>query len=190
MCDDRTVAEMASEVLLRQAKARSDRSAEPIEGAMVAALGARGRLGLWAGMVLANCPWKMLPAFKGAIAAAFARHRGLRLGCPLDLAAGGRGGLGAATAVDGRGAGGDGRVDRRGPQPVGTPRGPGTTKVGGALQRRDRADGERGGASCLRHLETTIKHPVGFGEYLTLAWLGTSLATVVGALGASLEDES
>ena len=72
MCDDRTVAEMASEVLLRQAKARSDRSAEPIEGAMVAAPGARGRLGLWAGMVLANRPWKMLPAFKGAIAAAFA----------------------------------------------------------------------------------------------------------------------
>jgi len=72
VCDDRTVAEMASEVLLRQAKARSDRSAEPIEGAMVAAPGARGRLGLWAGMVLANRPWKMLPAFKGAIAAAFA----------------------------------------------------------------------------------------------------------------------
>ena len=67
MCDDRTVAEMASEVLLRQAKARSDRSAEPIEGAMVVAPGARGRLGLWAGMVLANRPWKMLPVFKGAI---------------------------------------------------------------------------------------------------------------------------
>lgn len=62
--------------------------------------------------------------------------------------------------------------------------------MGGALQRRDRADGERGGASCLRHLETTIKHPVGFGEYLTLAWLGTSLATVVGAPGASLEEET
>ena len=45
VCDDRTVAEMASEVLLRQAKARSDRSAEPIERAMVAAPGARGRLG-------------------------------------------------------------------------------------------------------------------------------------------------
>ncbi len=72
MCDDRTVAEMAGEVLLRQAKARSDRSAEPIEGAMVVAPGARGRLGLWAGMVLANRPWKMLPAFKGALAAAFA----------------------------------------------------------------------------------------------------------------------
>jgi hypothetical protein len=72
VCDDRTVAEMASEVLLRQAKVRSDRSAEPIEGAMVVAPGARGRFRLWAGMVLANRPWKMLPASKGAIAAAFA----------------------------------------------------------------------------------------------------------------------
>jgi hypothetical protein len=62
-----------------------------------AAPGARGRLGLGAGMVLANHPWKMLPAFK---------------------------------------------------------------------------------------------HPVGFGEYVTLtSWLGTSLATVAGALGASLEDK-
>jgi hypothetical protein len=27
------------------------------------------------------------------------------------------------------------------------------------------------------------------GEYLSLSWLATSLATVAGALGASLEDE-
>lgn len=187
MCDDRTVAEMASEVLLRQAKARSDRSAEPIEGAMVAAPGARGRLGLWAGMVLAKTvPGRCFPPSRAP--SRQPSPPGPTPWLSPDLAAGGRGGLGAATAVDGRGAGGDGRVDRRGPQPVGTPRGPGTTKVGGALQRRDRADGERGGASCLRHLETTIKHPVGFGEYLTLAWLGTSLATVVGAPGASLEE--
>jgi hypothetical protein len=39
------------------------------------------------------------------------------------------------------------------------------------------------------YFQTTLKHPVGFGEYLTLAWLGASLATVAGALGASLEDE-
>ena len=37
-----------------------------------AAPGAPGRIRLWSGMVLANSPWKMLPAFKGAIAAAFA----------------------------------------------------------------------------------------------------------------------
>jgi hypothetical protein len=39
------------------------------------------------------------------------------------------------------------------------------------------------------YFQSTLKHPVGVGEYLALAWLGTSLATVAGALGASLEDE-
>ena len=36
MRDDQTVAEMANEVLMRQAKARADRSGEPIEAAMQA----------------------------------------------------------------------------------------------------------------------------------------------------------
>jgi hypothetical protein len=36
--DDQTVAEMANEVLMRQAKARVDRSGEPIEEAMEAVL--------------------------------------------------------------------------------------------------------------------------------------------------------
>src|SRR5918995_129544 len=40
--------------------------------ARFAATGPLGHLRLWSGMVLANRPWKMLPAFKGAIAAAFA----------------------------------------------------------------------------------------------------------------------
>jgi hypothetical protein len=40
--------------------------------ARFAATGALGHLRLWSGMVLANRPWKMPPAFKGAIAAAFA----------------------------------------------------------------------------------------------------------------------
>ena len=39
------------------------------------------------------------------------------------------------------------------------------------------------------YFQSTLKHPVGLGGYLTLAWLGTSLATVAGALGASLEHE-
>lgn len=38
MRDDQTVAEMANEVLMRQAKARSDRTGEPIEEAMEAVL--------------------------------------------------------------------------------------------------------------------------------------------------------
>ena len=40
MRDDQTVAEMANEVLMRQAKARADRSGEPIEAAMKAVVGA------------------------------------------------------------------------------------------------------------------------------------------------------
>jgi hypothetical protein len=36
--DDQTVAEMANEILMRQAKARADRSGEPIEEAMEAVL--------------------------------------------------------------------------------------------------------------------------------------------------------
>ncbi len=39
MRDDRTVAEMANEVLMRQAKVRADRSGEPIEAAMGAVVG-------------------------------------------------------------------------------------------------------------------------------------------------------
>ncbi len=39
MRDDQTVAEMANEVLLRQAKARADRNGEPIEAAMSAVVG-------------------------------------------------------------------------------------------------------------------------------------------------------
>ena len=49
------------------------------------------------------------------------------------------------------------------------------------------------GGKCVSnsgsYFESTLKHPVGLGEYLTLSWLGTSLATVAGALGASLEHE-
>ena len=39
------------------------------------------------------------------------------------------------------------------------------------------------------YFQSVLKHPVGLGEYLSLAWLATSLATVAGAIGASLEHE-
>jgi hypothetical protein len=40
-----------------------------------------------------------------------------------------------------------------------------------------------------RYFQSTLKHPVGFGDYLTLTRLGTPLATVAGALVSGLEDE-
>ena len=39
------------------------------------------------------------------------------------------------------------------------------------------------------YFQSTLRHPVGLVKYVTLAWMATSLATVAGALGASLEHE-
>lgn len=39
------------------------------------------------------------------------------------------------------------------------------------------------------YLQTTLKHPIDFGNYVILTWMATSLATVAGALGSGLEDE-
>jgi hypothetical protein len=41
----------------------------------------------------------------------------------------------------------------------------------------------------IAYFQSTLKQPVGPGDYLILAWLGTSLATVAGAIGSSLEHE-
>ncbi|MGH3088518.1 MAG: hypothetical protein ACRDSJ_14515 [Rubrobacteraceae bacterium] len=38
-------------------------------------------------------------------------------------------------------------------------------------------------------LRSTLGHPVGFADYLVLAWITTSISTVAGALGSGLEDE-
>jgi hypothetical protein len=89
---------------------------------------------------------------------------------------------------------------------MGASRGPRAARVGAAIQRGYSAERKRSGAVGLRYpvrllfvaawvfvpgsyFQSTLKHPIGFGEYLTLSWLGASLATVAGALGASLEDE-
>lgn len=39
-------------------------------------------------------------------------------------------------------------------------------------------------------MESTLGHPVTFHDYLTLAWLATSMGTIAGALGSSFEDDS
>jgi hypothetical protein len=38
-------------------------------------------------------------------------------------------------------------------------------------------------------LQSILGHPVGFSDYMRLAWMATSLSTVAGALGSGLEDE-
>jgi len=174
--------------------------------ARFAAPGARGRLGLWAGMVLANRPWKMLPAFKGAIAAAFATGAYALVIPSIWLLADAVGWarllLLMVAAIVAMVA---------------------WIIVAHHLWERPEADRQQrrwaalyNGVTVLTvsaavlcayvilfiliflaawvfvpggYFQTTLKHPVAFGEYLTLAWLGTSLATVAGALGASLEDE-
>jgi hypothetical protein len=173
--------------------------------ARFAATGALGHLRLWAGMVLANRPWKMLPAFKGAIAAAFATGAYVLVISSIWLLADSVGwarllalmvaALMAMVAW---------------------------IIVAHNLWERPSDREQRkwaalyNGVSVLTvsaavllayailfaliflaawlfvpgaYFQSALKHPVGFGEYVTLAWLGTSLATVAGALGASLEDE-
>ena len=173
--------------------------------ARFAATGALGHLRLWAGMVLANRPWKMLPAFKGAIAAAFATGAYVLVISSIWLVADSVGfwrllalmvaALMAMVAW---------------------------LIVAHNLWERPSDREQRkwaalyNGVSVLTvsaavllayailfaliflaawvfvpgaYFQSTLKHPVGFGEYVTLAWLGTSLATVAGALGASLEEE-
>jgi hypothetical protein len=173
--------------------------------ARFAAPGALGHLRLWSGMVLANRPWKMLPAFKGAIAAAFATGAYVLAISSMWLLADAVGlwrllALMVAAIVA--------MVA--------------WIIVAHHLWERPEDPQQRtwaplyNGVSVLTvgsavllayailfalifvaawvfvpgdYFQSTLKHPVGIGEYLTLAWLGTSLATVAGALGASLEDE-
>jgi hypothetical protein len=173
--------------------------------ARFAATGPLGHIGLWSGMVLANRPWRMLPAFKGAIAAAFATGAYALVIPSIWLLADAVGWarllllmIAAIVAMVA------------------------WIVVAHHLWERPKEPHRRkwaplyNGVSVLSisaavlsayailfalifvaawvfvpgaYFQITLKHPVGFGEYLSLAWLGTSLATVAGALGASLEDE-
>ena len=167
--------------------------------------GALGHLRLWSGMVLANRPWKMLPAFKGAIAAAFATGAYVLAISSMWLLADAVG-LWRLLAL----------------MIVAIVAMVAWIIVAHHLWERPEDPHQRSwaplynGVSVLTvgsavllaysilfalifvaawvfvpgdYFPSTLKHPAGLGEYLTLAWLGTSLATVAGALGASLEDE-
>jgi hypothetical protein len=173
--------------------------------ARFASPGVLGHLRLWSGMVLANRPWKMLPAFKGAIAAAFATGAYVLAISSMWLLADAVGFLRLlalmAVAIVAMVA---------------------WIIIAHHLWERPEVPQQRrwaplyNGVTVLSvsaavllayailfallfvaawvfvpgsYFQSTLKHPVGFGEYLTLSWLGASLATVAGALGASLEDE-
>ena len=173
--------------------------------ARFAAPGALGHIGLWSGMVLANRPWRMLPAFKGAIAAAFATGAYALVITTLWVLADSVGWarllLLMVTAI--------------------------VAMVAWIIvahhlwERPEDPDQQKwaalyNGVTVLTvtsavlcayailfalillaawvfvpgaYFQSILKHPVGFGEYLTLSWLAASLATVAGALGSSLEDE-
>ena len=170
-----------------------------------AATGARGHLRLWAGMVLANHPWKMLPAFKGAIAAAFATGAYALVITTLWILSDSVGFwrllLLMITAIVAMVV---------------------WIIISHHLWERPQGREEQKWAALYNgvtvltislavllayaalfalvflaawvfvpgaYFQTILKHPVGFGEYLTLSWLAASLATVAGALGSSLEDE-
>ena len=170
-----------------------------------AAPGPLGHLRLWSGMVLANRPWRMLPAFKGAIAAAFATGAYALVITTLWLLADSVGWarlvllmITALVAMVG------------------------WIIVAHHLWEKPAQREQRKWASLYNgvtaltistavlsayailfalifvaawvfvpgaYFQSILKHPVGLGEYLSLAWLATSLATVAGALGASLEHE-
>ena len=167
--------------------------------------GALGHLRLWSGMVLANRPWKMLPAFKGAIAAAFATGAYVLAISSMWLLADAVGFWRLLALMI-----------------VAIVAMVAWIIVAHHLWERPEDPQQRrwaplyNGVSVLTvgsavllayailfalifvaawvfvpggYFQSILKHPVGLGEYLTLAWLGTSLATVAGALGASLEDE-
>jgi hypothetical protein len=173
--------------------------------ARFAATGAFGRLRLWAGMVLANRPWRMLPAFKGAIAAAFATGAYALVIPSLWLVADSMGwarllALMVAAIVAmvvwiivahhlwERPA------DREQRKWAPLYNGVTVLTISAAVLS---AYAILFVLICLSawvfvpgaYFQSTLKHLAGIGEYVTLAWLGTSLATVAGALGASLEHE-
>ena len=173
--------------------------------ARFAATGARGHLRLWAGMVLANRPWKMLHAFKGAIAAAFATGAYALVITTLWILSDSVGFwrllLLMITAIVAMVAWiivahqlWERPSEREARHWVALYNGVSVLTISVAVLFAYAVLFALVFAAAWvfvpgAYFQTILRHPVSISEYLTLSWLATSLATVAGALGASLEDE-
>jgi len=167
--------------------------------------GERGRLCLWSCMVLANRPWKILPSFKGAVAGAFATGAYALVIPTIWMLADA---VGSARLLLLMVAAIASMVvwiivahhlwerpnDREARHWTALYNGVTVLTITTAVLLAYTvlfmlillaASVFVPGA----YFQSTLKHPVGPGDYLTLAWLGTSLATVAGAIGSSLENE-
>jgi hypothetical protein len=167
--------------------------------------GALGHVRLWAGMVLANRPWKLFPSFKGAIAAAFATAAYVLVNPTLWTLADSVGWARLMVLMV-----------------VATAAMVVWIIAAHDLWERPNEREARHWAALYNgvtaftitiavllayavlfvlvflaasvfvpggYFLTTLKHPVGPLDYMTLTWMATSLATVAGAIGSSLEDE-
>ncbi|PXY22235.1 hypothetical protein [Prauserella muralis] len=171
--------------------------------ASLALVGVRGRLRLLFGMVRDNRPWRLVPQLSSAFAAAVATGAfGVffnSIWTMADALSGWRLALVnllAATAMVTWVTGYNGLWER----PLGT-----EARARAALYNAATITTVLLGVACMYavlftattlaalavitppYFEQTLGHPVGFGDYLQLAWLASSMGTVAGALGSSLE---
>jgi hypothetical protein len=167
--------------------------------------GLRGRLRLLAGMVLANRPWKLFPSFKSTIAAAFATAAYVLVVPTIWMLADAVGSarllLLTAAAIAAmvawiivahhlweRPESSEQRLWTRLYNGVTVL----TISVAVLLAYAVLFVLVLLAAVVFvpgGYFQTTLRHPVGLADYLTLTWMATSLATVAGALGSSLEHE-
>src|SRR5918994_1407941 len=159
------VAELAVESL------GQSRAGQPDPGVDVGFLppGVRGQARLLAGMVRANRPWRLITGLSGALAAALAAGAFAVVTSDLWQLADSLGPLRLSVAT----------VFSIGAMVAWLVIDHELWERPGGRVARDRA----------RLFNTATLLPVGWPEYLTIAWLASSIATVGGALGSGLESD-
>lgn len=191
--------------LFRRVEPPDDSMKDMNVDARFVAPGVRGHLRLWAGMLLANRPWKLFPSFKSTIAAAFATGVYVLVTSSIWQVADAYGGARLVTLT----------VLSIVAMTVWI------IAAHGLWERPNDREGRHwrvlyNGITALTitvavlfayavlfiliflaalifvedsYFQSTLGHPVDVGDYLILTWMASSLATVAGALGSGLEDE-